>query len=70
MILEVASVFEAKVGGKFAALNLLEDDIDTLKTALKRCFMSQEWKSLANPGGRTSCGSPMRFLTCVTNDGS
>lgn len=32
---EIASIFEAKVGGRFAALNLLEDDINTLTDNIK-----------------------------------
>ena len=32
---KTAEVFQAKVGGKFAALCILDSDIDTLATSLK-----------------------------------
>ena len=34
-IMKIAEVFQAKVGGKFAALPILDSDIDTLANSLK-----------------------------------
>ena len=42
--LKIADVFQSKVGGKFAALCVLESDVDTLANSVKKKRYSQQLK--------------------------
>ena len=38
----ISSLFEANVGGKFAAINMIENGINTITDNIKKYFMEQQ----------------------------
>ena len=46
---DVADLFEATIGGKFAALNLLEEKIDNLTQKIHGALVALHLKYLAKP---------------------
>ena len=57
----VAASFEAQIGGKFAALNLLQDDINTLTEEIKKVLHDTAAKVHGEPRRRINPGSQMTF---------
>ena len=61
---ETVEVFQAKVGGKFAALCILDSHINTLANSLKKRLL------LGDRGQRFNLGSQTNFWMCLIKDSS
>ncbi|KAI8512774.1 hypothetical protein Bbelb_094130 [Branchiostoma belcheri] len=57
----IAADFEAQLGGRFAALNLLQDDINALTEDIKEAMHETAGKVLGSRGRRRSPGSLITF---------
>ena len=68
----VAEVFQAMIGGKFAALSIVDSDMDfdTLTDTFNAAVTIQPMRSLENITQSRSHGSPLRSSICVTNGGN
>ena len=53
---KIAEVFQAKVGGKFAALCVLDSDVDTLVNSLKKGYSQQLKRYLGDRGEDSTWG--------------
>ena len=63
---KIADVFQAKIGGKFAALCILDNDVDTLVNGLKEVLLSTAEETL----GRQRKKIQLWFWICATRDGT
>ena len=68
--LKIAEVFQAKGSEKFAALCVLDSDVDTLANSLKEGLLLTAQDALGGRGRRFNLGSQTRFWICATRDGS
>ena len=65
----IAEVFPAKVGGKFAALSVLDSNVDSLANSLKEGLLSAAGEVLGDRGRRFNLRLQTRFWICATRDG-
>ena len=68
--LKIAEVLQTKVGGKFAALCILDNDVETLTNSLKEVLLSTADKVLGRQRKRFNCGSQKWFWICAMWDSS
>ena len=67
----IAEVFQPQIGGKFAALCVLDSDVDTLANSLKKGLLSTAEdlkRSLRDRERRFNLRSQLRFWICATRD--
>ena len=64
--MKIAEVLQTKVGGKFAALCVLDGDVDTLADSLKEVRLSTVEEVLWRQMRRFNFGSQARFWICAT----
>ena len=67
---KLANVFQVRVGGKFAALCVLDIEADTLANSLKEELLSIAEGVLGRQRRRFNLGSQTRLLICATRDDS
>ena len=68
--LGIADIFEAKIGSRFSALILLEDNINAITDNMKEVFRKQPHRFLGRKGTRTNPGSQMTYWANVTKEGT
>jgi len=67
---EVAEIFKAEIGGRFAALNFLQDDINNLTETFSKTIQETALEILGKERKRTNRGLPTISWTCAINVGS